>query len=59
VIGGLPIHGPVAWENCHVEVIDHVVIGVQEDGYILRDKAAGFEVLSEKLDVFENCKPIF
>ena len=31
----------------------------QEDGYILRDKAAGFEVLTEGLDVFENCKPVF
>jgi len=51
----------VAWENCHFEVIDHVAIGGQEDGYILilRDKAAGFEGLTEGLDVFENCKPIF
>jgi hypothetical protein len=53
------MHGPVAWENCHFEVVDHVVVGGQEDGYILRDKAAGFEVLTEGLEAFENCKPIF
>jgi hypothetical protein len=58
-LGPESIHGPVAWENCHFEVIDHVVIGGQEDGYILRDKAVGFEVLTEGLDVFENCQPIF
>jgi hypothetical protein len=58
-LGPESIHGPVAWENSHFEVIDNVVIRGQEDGYILRDKAAGFEVLSEGLDVFENCKPIF
>jgi hypothetical protein len=58
-LGPESIHGPVAWENCHFEVIDHVVVGGQEDGYILRDQEAGFEVFTEGLDVFENCKPIF
>jgi hypothetical protein len=48
-LGPESMHGPVAWENCHFEVIDHVVMGGQEDGYILRDKAAGFEVLTEGL----------
>ena len=58
-LGPRSIYGPVAWENCHFEVIDHVIMGGQEDGYILRDKAAGFAVLTEGLEVFENCKPIF
>jgi len=55
------MHGSVAWKNCHFEVIDHVAIGGQENGYILilRDKAAGFAGITEGLDVFENCKPIF
>jgi hypothetical protein len=58
-LGPESIHGPVAWKDCHFEVIDSVVMGGQEDGYILRDKAAGFEILTEGLDVFENCKPVF
>jgi hypothetical protein len=53
------VHGPVAWENCHFEVIDNIAVGGQESGYILRDKAVAFEVRTEELDVFENCKPIF
>ena len=53
------IHGPIAWKHCHFEIIDNVVVGGQSDGYILRDTGAGFEVRTEGLDVFENCKPIF
>lgn len=52
------LHGPVAWENCHFEVVDNVVMRGGEDGYILRDQAAGFEVLSEGIDVFEHSKPV-
>ncbi|ETW98817.1 MAG: hypothetical protein ETSY2_42145 [Candidatus Entotheonella gemina] len=53
------ICGPVAWENCSFEVIDHVVVGGQEDGYILHDQGAGFEIRAEGVDVFENCQPLY
>jgi len=58
-LGSAFIHGPVAWEQCDFEVGDHVVVGDQADGYVLRDRAAGFEVYTEGLDVFEHCKPIY
>lgn len=58
-LGPESIHGPVVWKACHFEIIDNVVVGEHKDGYIICDKAVGFEVRTEGLDVFENCKPIF
>src|SRR5262245_6449682 len=45
------IHGPVAWANCDFTVIEHVKVGCEEGGYVLRDELSGFEVHTEEIEM--------
>jgi hypothetical protein len=46
------IHGPVAWDNSELE-------GSLTDGgkWLIKDAAAGLEILAENVEVKENCEP--
>ncbi|MCH8295853.1 hypothetical protein IH992_32645 [Candidatus Poribacteria bacterium] len=56
-LGPEHIQGPVFWENCHLEVIDNIPLEDGETGYMVIDRAVGFEIRAEQLEVAENCKP--
>jgi len=56
-LGPEHIHGPVAWENCCFEIVDNMRAD-GEEGYLLRDEAAGFAVRTEEIEVAENCQPL-
>ena len=51
-----PIHvrGPIVWFDCDLEV------SIGDDGkWVIRDVAAGLEIIAEGVEVAENCEPIF
>jgi hypothetical protein len=50
--GPIHIHGPVAWENCDLE------ISLTDTGrWVIKDLIAGVEILADGVEVRENCKP--
>lgn len=48
----IDIHGPVSWDNCDLEV------SLTDGGkWVVKDAAAGVEILAEGVEVKENCEP--
>jgi hypothetical protein len=53
-IGPILIHSPGSWENSCLDV------ELTEEGdFVVRDEKAGVRILTEKVEVAENCKPIY
>ncbi|MDX1933134.1 MAG: hypothetical protein SFU56_11055 [Capsulimonadales bacterium] len=51
--------GPTGWDGANFEIEKVNADSVYEDTVILRDRAVGFEARGGKVEVAENCKPIF